>query len=86
MQDGTDRKKTVKEFVIVLVIVLLIGILIAWYNTGDIYQGLHRYATSIVITAVGCGLIYFPSKSTDMVGVSVFTAGLIFMLTGITFS
>ena len=79
-----QRVKTIKEFIIVFSVVLAIGVLIAWYNTGDIYEGLHRYATSIIIMLVGCGLIFYPSKTMDLVGVSVFTAGLIFMLTGIT--
>jgi len=82
---GQNRMKTVKEFIIVITIVFLISLLIAWYNTGSLYEGLHRYATSIIITLVGCGLIFYPSKTTDMVGVSVFIAGLIFMLTGVTF-
>lgn len=79
------RGKTIKEFLIVFCVVLLLGVMIAWYNTGNLYEGLHFYATSIVIMLVGCGLIFYPSKAMDMVGVSVFTAGLIFMLTGISF-
>ena len=78
------RGKTVKEFLIVICIVLLLGVMIAWYNTGNLNEGLHLYATSIIIMLVGSGLIFYPSKAMDMVGVSVFTAGLIFMLTGIT--
>lgn len=78
------RGKTIKEFVIVFCVVLLLGIMIAWYNTGNLNEGLHMYATSIIIMLVGCGLIFYPSKAMDMVGISVFTAGLIFMLTGIT--
>lgn len=82
---GSNRGKIIKEFTIVICIVFIIGVVIAWYNTGSIYEGLHTYATSIIIMLVGCGLIYYPSKTTDMIGVSVFTAGLIFMLTGISF-
>jgi len=79
-----QRVKNLKEFVIIFCVVLSIGIMIAWYNTGNLFNGLHDYATSIIIMLVGFGLIYYPSKNTDLVGVSVFTAGLIFMLTGIT--
>lgn len=81
----TPRLKVVKEFIIVFCVVLLLGVMIAWYNTGNLHEGLHLYATSIIIMLVGCGLIFYPSKAMDMVGVSVFTAGLIFMLTGISF-
>ena len=80
------RTKMVKEFIIIFCVILLLGVMIAWYNTGDILVGLRDYATSIIIMLVGFGLIYYPSKTTDMVGISVFTAGLIFMLTGISFS
>lgn len=80
-----SRHKMVKEFIIIFCVVLLLGVMIAWYNTGDFIQGLQDYSTSIIIMLVGFGLIYYPSKTTDMVGVSVFTAGLIFMLTGISF-
>ena len=79
------RVKMIKEFIIIFCVVLLLGIMIAWYNSGDILVGLQDYATFIIIMLVGFVLIYYPSKTTDMVGVSVFTAGLIFMLSGISF-
>lgn len=81
-----DKILLIKQFLIVAGLVLLIGILLAWYNTGDIWSGLHEYATSIIMMIIGSGLIFYPSKNCNMVGISIFTAGLVFMLTGVTFT
>lgn len=67
---------------ITLIGVIALGIFLAWFNTGDLYTGLHDYGMSIVVMTIGIFLIFIKNSTIKTIGIMMFVAGLLNMLMG----
>jgi len=62
--------------------VIALGIFIAWFNTGDVYDGLASYGTAIVVMVIGVFIIFIDNATVKTIGTMMFVAGLLYMLMG----
>lgn len=77
-----SKKNLAIIFTLSVVGVIFLGLAIAWFNTGDIYTGLHDYGMAIIVMVVGVILIFIDKTTVKTIGTMLFVSGLLFTLMG----
>ena len=79
----TDLRQYIKVCGILTLIIILIGVFLSWFNTGDVLTGLHIYGSAIIVMVIGIWLLFHASGKANMVGGTMLTVGLVYLLMGI---
>jgi len=77
-----SKKNLAIIFTLSVVGVIFLGLFIAWFNTGDIYTGLHDYGMAIIVMVIGVILIFVDKATIKTIGTMLFVSGLLFTLMG----
>lgn len=77
-----DRQKYIKVCGILTLLMIFLGIAIAWYNTGDLYIGVQLYSATIVVIIVGLWLSLSTYETAKYIGTTMVAVGFIYLLMG----
>lgn len=82
LPEVNGRNKTIIAAVAIAGVVAL-GIFISWFNTGDVFTGLHNYGMAIVVMVIGTILIFINRDTLKTIGILMFASGLIYLFIGV---
>jgi hypothetical protein len=77
-----DTPKYIKVCGILTLILLVLCIAIAWFNTGDLYTALHDFGTTILVIIVGLWLALNPHDTAKYIGTTMVAVGFIYLIMG----
>jgi drug/metabolite transporter (DMT)-like permease len=85
MPEPQPKNNRIMQFILITIVIIIIGIFLGWWNTGDIYTGLHAYASSIILVIVGVAFLFIRTRSDifEKIGIAIMVSGIILMLSGI---
>ncbi len=81
----SNRSQYIKVCGILTLIVIILGICLAYLNTGNLVEGLHQYGSAIIVITIGLWLALSSSPKASSIGLVMVSASLIFLLMGIRF-
>lgn len=83
--DASNKIQYIKVCGILTLIVAFLGIGLAWFNAGDLIEGLHDYGSAILVMIVGIWFTFSNSDRAKSIGLVMISASIIFLLMGIRF-
>lgn len=77
-----NRKEYFKVCGVISLLVIVLGIFLSWFNTGDLYTGLNQYGMAIIVMIIGVWATFHKSEKASTFGLMMVFAGILYLLMG----